>query len=91
MVVLFEYCVIFIMVVNTPSLILTEFVKLTAPSMMTSLRILWAISGLQHPRKHLFRSHSNLRRRVIFLVVTCPQPPPEFIHEDDQFLSNIYI
>ena len=54
------------------------------------LRVLWAISGLKRPRKDLFSSHSNLCRKFIFLVVTCPQNA-QVIHEDDQFLPNIYI
>lgn len=71
---------------------MTKFVKLTASPEIRSfieqplnLRILWAISGLQHSRKDLFRSHGNLRSRYF------SHKPPEFMHEDDQFLSNIYI
>lgn len=63
------------------------FVILTAFSEMRScteqpaiLKVLWARS-----RKDLCSSHSNLRSRYL------SHKTPEVIHEDDQFLSNIYI
>lgn len=69
------------------------FVILTAFSEMRScteqpaiLKVLWARS-----RKDLFSSHSNLRRRFILPCRYLSHKTPEVIHEDDQFLSNIYI
>lgn len=65
MVVLFEYCVNFIMEVNTPQLLLPASLKdekFNFQLQPVNLRILLAISGLQHPRKDLFSSQSILAK-----------------------------